>query len=262
MSVVGRLLCACSILAFDGAVPRPGTLEVSDVAPGLGHGHRGRPECFLLQVGASTLARVLHRLRHDVHASPGVLSGLDSADDAAVLAAPPPGHVSVQVPNPAINMTAGLTSSGTSPSTLTLATLSGPGRNTNQQALPASVHTGTHTRELNDVDTNSLVISIRNSVCFEARASAVQTVDFFRASLSDPYVFGRVAAQHALGDCHAMGAAPTSALAIAVVPFAADAQASLPAHQRPLQPRLDPQAFRRLEHHDRRPMVGKPSRGR
>lgn len=55
----------------------------------------------------------------------------------------------------------------------------------------------------------------------------LQTVDFFRASLSDPHVFGRVAAQHALGDCHAMGAAPTSALAIAVVPFAADAQAML-----------------------------------
>lgn len=50
-------------------------------------------------------------------------------------------------------------------------------------------------------------------------------MDFFRASLSDPYVFGRVAAQHALGDCHAMGAAPTAALAIAVVPFAAEAQA-------------------------------------
>ena len=50
-------------------------------------------------------------------------------------------------------------------------------------------------------------------------------MDFFRASLSDPYVFGRVAAQHALGDCHAMGATPSSALAIAVVPFAAEAQA-------------------------------------
>lgn len=89
----------------------------------------------------------------------------------------------------------------------------------------------------------------------------VQTVDFFRASLSDPYVFGRVAAQHALGDCHAMGAAPTSALAIAVVPFAADAQASLPAHQRPLQPRLDPQAHPSSEHRDIRSMVGKPTRG-
>lgn len=54
-----------------------------------------------LQVGATTLARVLHRLRHEVHAGPAVLLGLDSADDAAVLAAPPPGHVSVQVPHSA-----------------------------------------------------------------------------------------------------------------------------------------------------------------
>lgn len=74
-----------------------------------GHGRRVQPECFALQVGASTLARVLQRLRHDVHAGPGVLSGLDSPDDAAVLAPPPPGHVSVQVPNPAVIITAGLT---------------------------------------------------------------------------------------------------------------------------------------------------------
>lgn len=53
----------------------------------------------------------------------------------------------------------------------------------------------------------------------------LQTVDFFRASVSDPYLFGCIAAQHALGDCHAMGATPTSALAIAVVPYAAEAQA-------------------------------------
>lgn len=93
------------------------------------------------KVGATALERALGRLQPT--ANPGVLVGLDSPDDAAVIDVPD-GHV------------------------------------------------------------------------------AVQSVDYFRAFIDDPFTLGRVAANHALGDLWAMGASPHSALAIATVPFAVE----------------------------------------
>jgi selenide, water dikinase len=48
---------------------------------------------------------------------------------------------------------------------------------------------------------------------------SLQTVDYFRAIVDDPYLLGKIAVNHALGDVYAMGGEPQTALAIATVPY-------------------------------------------
>ncbi|MDB5310218.1 MAG: pyridine nucleotide-disulfide oxidoreductase family protein [Gemmataceae bacterium] len=48
----------------------------------------------------------------------------------------------------------------------------------------------------------------------------VQTVDHFTTFVDDPFLFGRVAALHAVSDLYAMNARPFAALAVATVPHA------------------------------------------
>ena len=103
------------------------------VLPGMDEPHPMRCGGCGAKVPSRVLERALARL--DVPTMPGVLVGLDAADDAAVLA-PMPGRV------------------------------------------------------------------------------MVQTVDQFPAFVDDPWLFGRIAAVHALSDIHAMGAEPHAAMAL------------------------------------------------
>ena len=53
---------------------------------------------------------------------------------------------------------------------------------------------------------------------------SLQTVDYFRAIVDDPYLLGKIAANHSLGDVYGMGGEPQSALAIATIPYGLEAK--------------------------------------
>ena len=77
--------------------------------------------------------------------------------------------------------------------------------------------------QLHPVDRDDVVVGLKDPddaavVRVPPGMAMVHSVDFFRAFIDDPYLFGKVAANHALGDIWAMGAQAQSATAIATVP--------------------------------------------
>ena len=54
----------------------------------------------------------------------------------------------------------------------------------------------------------------------------IQSIDHFRSFIDDPYLFGRIATNHALGDLHAMGVEAHSALVIANVVYGSEIKQS------------------------------------
>jgi len=78
------------------------------------------------------------------------------------------------------------------------------------------------------VDHNGIVLGLKSpddasAIAIPAGQLLLQSVDVFRALLDDPYVLGQISAEHALSDLFAMNARPHSALAIATLPYAAEA---------------------------------------
>ncbi len=79
------------------------------------------------------------------------------------------------------------------------------------------------------VDRNDILIGLRDpddAAVIEAASGTLtlHSIDSFRAPVDDPYLFGRITANHCLGDIYAMGGLPSTALAVATIPFGPEAK--------------------------------------
>ena len=59
----------------------------------------------------------------------------------------------------------------------------------------------------------------------------IQSIDHFRSFIDDPYLFGKIATNHALGDLYAMGVEPHSAMVIANVVYGSEIKQSQDLYQ-------------------------------
>ena len=82
-------------------------------------------------------------------------------------------------------------------------------------------------RKLKPVEHEDILLGLHEpddaaAIKLPANKILVQSVDYFRALVDDEYLFGKITANHALGDIFAMGATAHSAMAIATVPYASE----------------------------------------
>lgn len=81
-------------------------------------------------------------------------------------------------------------------------------------------------KKLNIIDRDDQLIGLESpddaAIINPGTKLLAQSVDQLRSMTDDPYVFARIAANHALSDLYAMGATPQSAMAIVNLPFAAE----------------------------------------